>query len=151
MAGSRAVTELRNNGFTGEIYFFSAEPHDPYDRPPLSKELFTRTERALLAPDVGADIHAADVNLHRDEKVLGAAYTEGTWVITTNARVVTVDAVIAASGAYALRPANWEGALTLHTLDDATGLRNALKPGGSLLCVGEGWIGAEIANAAAAR
>lgn len=151
MAGSRAVTELRNNGFTGEIYFFSAEPHDPYDRPPLSKELFTRTEPALLATEVGADIHAADLKLHLDEEVLGAAHVENTWVITTNARVVTIDAVIAASGAYALRPANWEGALTLHTLDDATGLRNALKPGGSLLCVGAGWIGAEIATVAAAQ
>ena len=34
----RAVA-LRNAGFGGEIVLVGAEPHDPYDRPPLSKQL----------------------------------------------------------------------------------------------------------------
>ena len=39
LAGLRAAETLRNGGFTGRIRVVGAEPHRPYDRPPLSKKL----------------------------------------------------------------------------------------------------------------
>ena len=39
LAGLRAAEELRQREFDGRIVMVGAEPHLPYDRPPLSKEL----------------------------------------------------------------------------------------------------------------
>ena len=41
LAGLRAVEALRREGFGGHLTLVGAEPHLPYDRPPLSKELLT--------------------------------------------------------------------------------------------------------------
>ena len=40
-AGGRAVEAMRASGFEGRIELIGAEPHLPYERPPLSKELLT--------------------------------------------------------------------------------------------------------------
>jgi 3-phenylpropionate/trans-cinnamate dioxygenase ferredoxin reductase subunit len=37
-AGGRAVKVLREAGFKGTVTLIGAEPHLPYERPPLSKE-----------------------------------------------------------------------------------------------------------------
>ena len=39
LAGLRACESLRTEGYTGTITLIGAEPHEPYDRPPLSKAL----------------------------------------------------------------------------------------------------------------
>src|SRR5689334_22584081 len=39
LAGLRAAEELRRLGHDGPLTMIGAEPHLPYDRPPLSKEL----------------------------------------------------------------------------------------------------------------
>ena len=41
LAGLRAVQTLRRRGFSGALTLVGAEPHPPYDRPPLSKQLLT--------------------------------------------------------------------------------------------------------------
>lgn len=54
LAGLRAATTLRAEGFTGRLTVVGAEPHAPYDRPPLSKEFLTAPSPAdtgLPAPD----------------------------------------------------------------------------------------------------
>src|SRR5213082_3588478 len=37
LAGGTAAITLREEGFDGEIELIGAEPHPPYERPPLSK------------------------------------------------------------------------------------------------------------------
>src|SRR5262245_65134658 len=39
LAGLRATEAMRRDGFDGRIVLIGAEPHLPYDRPPLSKQL----------------------------------------------------------------------------------------------------------------
>ena len=39
LAGVSTARALRTQGFDGRITVVGAEPHAPYDRPPLSKEL----------------------------------------------------------------------------------------------------------------
>ncbi len=37
MAGVQTAVSLREQGWTGSVTLIGAEPHQPYDRPPLSK------------------------------------------------------------------------------------------------------------------
>src|SRR5262245_60133318 len=39
LAGLRAAVKLRQEGFTGSLTLIGDEPHEPYDRPPLSKQV----------------------------------------------------------------------------------------------------------------
>ncbi|WP_256923651.1 FAD-dependent oxidoreductase, partial [Streptomyces sp. 13-12-16] len=41
LAGLRTAEALRAQGFTGTLTIVGAEPHLPYDRPPLSKQVLT--------------------------------------------------------------------------------------------------------------
>ena len=59
LAGLRAAQTLRGRGkFKGQITLIGAEPHLPYDRPPLSKQLLAgewEPERTLLESPEGID------------------------------------------------------------------------------------------------
>ena len=52
LAGAAAVQELRAKGFDGRVILIGAEPHPPYERPPLSKEYLRGevTDPALVHP-----------------------------------------------------------------------------------------------------
>ena len=43
LAGFRAAETLRDRGFDGELTLIGDEPHRPYDRPPLSKQVLQGT------------------------------------------------------------------------------------------------------------
>ena len=78
LAGLRAVEALRRDGFAGRLTLVGAEPHEPYDRPPLSKDFLAgrpRTAtRSRCAPGpldeldldlrLGAAAHDLDVAAH---------------------------------------------------------------------------------------
>ncbi|WP_307844963.1 NAD(P)/FAD-dependent oxidoreductase [Actinotalea solisilvae] len=148
LAGAMAVTALRSSGFAGEVVLLGAEGLEPYDRPPLSKELLTRTEPAWLRDEVGADLTGADARLDEPGTAL-AVDAEGV-TVTTRSGEVRADAAVLATGAEAVRPPGWDGALVLHTALDAAVLRAAVRPGAEVVVVGAGWIGAEVAGVAAA-
>lgn len=148
LAGAMAVTALRASGYRGEVVLLGAEGLEPYDRPPLSKELLTRAEPAWLRDEVGADLVGADVRL--DEPATGLTVDAGGVTVTTAAGEVRAGAAVLATGAEAVRPAGWDEALVLHTAADAAALRAAVRPGAEVVVVGAGWIGAEVAGVAAA-
>lgn len=142
--------ELRSRGFEGEITLVGSEAIAPYDRPPLSEEILTRTEPKWLRDEVGADLDSVAVNYLRSERVERVKRSDRGWSIHTDAREILADAIIAAPGAYPRLPATWDGVHVLHSWDDAARLRTHLTTAGSLVCIGAGWIGAEVATAAAA-
>lgn len=139
LAGSRAVLELRAQGFTGRVTLVGAEPVPPYDRPPLSKHLLDRPEPAWLADELGADALAVtdDVRLGTRATALTvggdgvrvALAADAVAAVAVAADAVAADAVIVATGAAAVRPRGWDRALTLHTAADAEALRAALGVG----------------------
>ncbi|MGW4063195.1 NAD(P)/FAD-dependent oxidoreductase [Amycolatopsis sp. NPDC004747] len=147
-AGLATVEALRRKGYAGRVTVLGAEPHLPYDRPPLSKQVLggswtpertqLRTAAALSALDIQFVLGDPAVRLD------AAART----VHTAAGRTLTADAVVLATG---LRPRTLpgqdglDGVHVLRTLDDALALRADLAPGMRVVVVGDGVLGAEIA------
>ncbi|WP_149180791.1 FAD-dependent oxidoreductase [Streptomyces sp. TRM49041] len=150
LAGSRAAAALRARGFTGNLTIVGDEPHPPYDRPPLSKQVLTSESRpagtGLPLPE-GLDAHwrlgRAAVRLDLTTRTVtladGARISYGGLIIATGS---------AARGWPASRPAPPRGVLTLRGWDDALALREELAPGRRLVVIGAGFLGGEIAAAA---
>ena len=153
LAGLRTAAELRAQGFTGELTVVGAEEHEPYDRPPLSKELLSRPEPVRLADEHYGDLtELADVLLPGTRALALAADDDGAVVTVVDhagERELSTDAVVLATGSAPVVLPGWHGVLTLHDLDDAARLRGLLRPGAHLVVVGAGWIGAELATVAA--
>ncbi|KWX10833.1 oxidoreductase, partial [Carbonactinospora thermoautotrophica] len=60
LAGLQTVVALRQQGYAGRLTLLGAEPHPPYDRPPLSKDVLAgKVEDTTLE----ADWAALDVTL----------------------------------------------------------------------------------------
>jgi 3-phenylpropionate/trans-cinnamate dioxygenase ferredoxin reductase component len=145
LAGARAVQELRAQGHRGRLTLVGAEPHRPYDRPPLSKELLQgRSDDSTL--DV--DWPALDVDLRLGVRATGLR--DG--VLDTDAGPLDHDGLVLAVGAEPrlLPGVAAEHVHVLRTVEHARRLRAELRPGARLVVVGAGWIGAEVATAAAA-
>lgn len=142
IAGLRCAAQLRAAGFTGTIYAWDAEGHEPYDRPPLSKELFGEYEHPLADDGLG-DLDELAVTVF-PEAALEVEH-DGCWWVNGQC----VDALVIATGA--APHATIDGAQVLYTVDDAAALSASIVPGCEVHIVGAGWIGTEIAYAAAER
>jgi 3-phenylpropionate/trans-cinnamate dioxygenase ferredoxin reductase subunit len=145
LAGARSVQELRAQGFGGEVVLLGAEQHLPYDRPPLSKQVLQGQ-----ADSSSLDVPWSALDLSLRLSTTATALRPG--VVETDAGEVAYDGLVLACGARAVLPPAWAGPRVhvLRTLDDALRLRTQLVRGARVVVVGAGWIGAEVATAAAA-
>jgi NADPH-dependent 2,4-dienoyl-CoA reductase/sulfur reductase-like enzyme len=149
VGGLHAAEQLRAQGFTGEITLVGAEPHLPYDRPPLSKQLLlgtqTRHDITFRTSEQLAEL--------RLRLLLGspAAGWDGRILTLADGSVVRAGLLIVATGVLPRRlpgqPVH-PAIGTLRTLDDAEWLAARLRQGGTVAVVGGGVIGAEVASAA---
>ncbi|NBM14911.1 NAD(P)/FAD-dependent oxidoreductase [Streptomyces sp. GC420] len=146
MAGVQTAVALREDGFTGPVTLLGAEPHPPYDRPPLSKAV-------LLGKAEGSafeiDFDALGIELVLGREVTGLRPDDRE--VDTAAGPVPYDVLVVATGAEAIRLPGSEGIPGVHllrTLDDVRELRPVLAAQHRVVVVGAGWIGAEFATAA---
>ena len=144
LAGSRAAAELRAREYDGQLTMLGAEPHPPYDRPPLSKKLMMG---GLDSTSLDTDMAALGVDLRLGE----AATALDDRVVRSEKGEYGFDRLIVATGATPVRLPGPGPQRVLRTVDDALGIRAGLQKGIRLAIVGAGWIGAELATAAAAR
>jgi 3-phenylpropionate/trans-cinnamate dioxygenase ferredoxin reductase component len=169
LAGLRTVEELRAGGFDGPVTMLAAESRPPYDRPPLSKaalspdgvspggvslealagELDAPAIEAELDTTLSADFTALGVDLHLSEPVTGLDTAAAR--VHTDAGQYPYDRLVLATGAAPIVLPGPGRQRFLRTHEDAVELRDRLRPGVRLVVVGAGWIGAELATAAAAR
>jgi 3-phenylpropionate/trans-cinnamate dioxygenase ferredoxin reductase component len=154
LAGLRAAEALRDRGFDGELTLIGDEPHRPYDRPPLSKQVLQgawEPEQTFFRKKDGYDALALDMRLgvravSVDLRARRVALADGTFadydrlVIATGARVRTLSAMAPRAGLF-----------TLRGLDDAIVLRRALMDAPRVAIVGAGFIGLEVAASCRAR
>ena len=149
LAGLRAAGALRYEGFAGSLTLIGDEPYEPYDRPPLSKQV------------LAGWVPAGHTGLPRRDDVeaqwrLGVAATE---LDLTNSQVrladgesVGFDRLLITTGVRA-RPwpnpaeAALDGVVVLRTRDDADRLQRlvAARPG-RVLVIGAGFTGSEVAS-----
>src|SRR5215831_1818680 len=125
LAGLRAAETFRREGFDGRIVAIGAEPHLPYDRPPLSKELL----RGDAEPDEialrkqGVDDLELDWRRGARATALDVGARE---VVLHDGERVEFDGMVIATGATPRRLPNQPaiaGVFTLRTVDDAIALR----------------------------
>jgi len=154
LAGLRAAEALRDRGFDGELTLIGDEPHRPYDRPPLSKQVLQgawEPEQTFFRKKDGYDALALDMRLgvravSLDLRARRVALADGTFadydrlIIATGARVRTLSAIAPRAGLLALRG-----------LDDAIVLRRAMMDAPRVAIVGAGFIGLEVAASCRAR
>ncbi|NMH99605.1 NAD(P)/FAD-dependent oxidoreductase [Pseudonocardia acidicola] len=150
LGGVRTAEQLRVAGFEGRISLVGEEPHPPYDRPPLSKQLLAgewEPDRVLLRGMAGLDELAVRPYLGLRAVALHPGEVE-----LSDGSALHADAIVIATGVVARRLPGQPGHLhTLRTLDDALILRDALEKSASLLVIGGGFIGAEVASTAKNR
>jgi NADPH-dependent 2,4-dienoyl-CoA reductase/sulfur reductase-like enzyme len=154
LAGLRAVETLRGRGFDGRLTLVGEEPHRPYDRPPLSKQVLQGTwepEQTFFRKKEGYDPLALDMRLgvratgldlraRRVSLADGSAVDYDRLIIATGTRVRTLPGVAPRPGLHVLR-----------ALDDAMALREALARATRVAVVGAGFIGLEVAASCRAR
>jgi NADPH-dependent 2,4-dienoyl-CoA reductase/sulfur reductase-like enzyme len=154
LAGLSAARAARAQGFTGRLVIIGDEPHRPYDRPPLSKDFLLGTVTAddlFLEADADADQLQAEWLLGAEAVSLDA--TSRT-ILLKDGRIVQADGIVIATGAKARQLPTLAGlsnVFTLRTLADAQSLAPELVPGSRMAVIGAGFIGAEVASAAASR
>jgi 3-phenylpropionate/trans-cinnamate dioxygenase ferredoxin reductase component len=147
LAGLRAAETFRREGFDGRIVAIGAEPHLPYDRPPLSKELLRgdwEPDQLVLRKQGVDDL---DLDWRLDARAV-ALHTQEREVELHDGERVVFDGLVIATGATPRRlpnQPNLAGLFTLRTLDDALALRELLDSHPKVVVIGAGFIGAEIA------
>ncbi|MDT7551663.1 MAG: hypothetical protein QOI16_199 [Pseudonocardiales bacterium] len=150
LAGLRTVERLRAAGYQGRLSLVGEEEHAPYDRPPLSKQVLTgewAPERTTLRSLEGLDELGVRVHLGMRAVALRPGEVE-----LEDGASLHADAIVIATGLAARTlPGQPAQVHTLRTLDDALALRAALEQARSLLVVGGGFIGAEVASSAHSR
>ncbi|MFG2727245.1 NAD(P)/FAD-dependent oxidoreductase [Streptomyces canus] len=152
LGGLRAAEQLRAAGWSGRITVVGDEPHMPYNRPPLSKDVLAgKAPFASLAfiPKAAA----ADVEWRLGARIVASRLTERT-VSLEDGSVLPYDGLVVATGMRPRRlrcPGPLTGRHTVRTIDDAQGLRDELtRPGARVVVVGAGFIGCEVAATAVA-
>jgi NADPH-dependent 2,4-dienoyl-CoA reductase/sulfur reductase-like enzyme len=149
LAGLQAAESLRAEGFKGRLTLVGDEPYEPYDRPPLSKQVLL----GRASPESTALPQAAGLDA---EWRLGTAAIgldlAGKRVRLAGGDELGFDRLLIATGTRA-RPwpnpaeAALEGVVTVRGRDDTKRLRQELMAGPRrVLVIGAGFTGSEIAS-----
>jgi 3-phenylpropionate/trans-cinnamate dioxygenase ferredoxin reductase component len=148
LAGANAAFALRERGFEGSITIVGDERQLPYERPPMSKQ-YLRDEKTLEQTYVKpAEQYAEnDITLVAGRRV--AAIEPSLKVVLDDGSALRADAIVLATGS-APRPleipgADLAGVHYLRNVEDADRIRVAAMDAASIVVIGGGWIGTEVA------
>jgi 3-phenylpropionate/trans-cinnamate dioxygenase ferredoxin reductase component len=148
-----AAMAARNQDKTAEVLMLSDEDCEPYEKPPLSKAVLTGKAMPHDAPIAGpAGVGGKGITLKFNARV--KEIDRGTKAVTTETgERIAYDALILATGSInrelPMFPAGQKGIHYLRTLTEAVALKADLSRSKSLLVIGGGVVGLEIASSAA--
>ncbi len=151
LAGSSAIEGIRELDAVGNILMICAEKHLPYDRPPLSKQLWSgkqKVEDIFLQDKTFYDQHKATLLL--GVKVVRLDPSEKT-ITTTNGENYGFVKLLLATGSMArhlsIPGSNLEGICYFRSIDDYLHTRSVATAGKSAVVIGGGFIGSELTAA----
>lgn len=153
-AGVQLACSLRDGGYDAPITLVGAEPHAPYQRPPLSKAYLagkaTAQSLAFRAPEFYADRQIDVVNGERIQKISmdsGSATSESDLTFHFAKLALTVGA---RPRELAVPGADLAGVHYLRDASDAESLKESLAQSNRVVVIGGGFIGLEAAAVARA-
>ncbi len=150
-AGASAILELRNNNYDGKIILIGDEPHLPYERPPLSKDMILRPEQTkieILSQQKLEDLGVEFIKGNAVVKIVPEQYQ----VILESGEHVHYDKLLLATGGAPRRLPIFDilgkNVYTLRNLEDSHALFSVLQPEKRIVLIGGGVIGLELASSA---
>jgi 3-phenylpropionate/trans-cinnamate dioxygenase ferredoxin reductase subunit len=147
LGGLRAAEAVGRTGFDGELVVFGAEPHMPYNRPPLSKAAL-EDHPNLESLNFRISSAAREISWRLGQTVKSVSIEQQS-VILANGKQIEWDGLVVASGVSARRldlPGPALGRYVVRTATDAIRLRQAVYPGSTVVVLGAGFIGCEVAS-----
>jgi NADPH-dependent 2,4-dienoyl-CoA reductase/sulfur reductase-like enzyme len=146
LAGLRAAQGVRAAGHEGELVVVGDEPHLPYTRPPLSKQLLAGEQEH---DDCNFPVDKVDAQWRLGAAAVGLDRTAKT-ITLADGETIAYDRLVIATGAKARTwPGAPAGVHTLRGVEDALALRAALAgTGRRIAIVGAGFVGCEVAATA---
>lgn len=153
-AGVQLAASLRESGYSGTITLFNGEPHAPYYRPSLSKEILAAAPRPVdLA--LRSDTFYTSRELRLEHTQVSRIDRERCVVGTVDGREWRYSYLVLATGGrprpLSVSGADLDGVVMLRSLDEAQQLRARLDAARSVVVIGGGFIGLEVAAAASER
>jgi 3-phenylpropionate/trans-cinnamate dioxygenase ferredoxin reductase subunit len=152
--GARAALTLREEGFAGPVTLIGAEPHLPYERPPLSKDAMADEAEPMPRHVAGLERLAEAGITYLGSTEVRAIDRQAKHVHLGDGTSLDYDKLLLATGSSPRRLPLAEGSrrcVTLRTFDDALAIRTHLRAGVRVLVVGGGFIGLELAASARKR
>jgi 3-phenylpropionate/trans-cinnamate dioxygenase ferredoxin reductase subunit len=146
-AASQLVASLAQDGFAGEICLVGDEPHLPYQRPPLSKKFLAgelALDRLYVKPAAFYEKAGSRLLLGQRARRIDR---EGRAVLMADGSRLPYSTLVLATGSRP-RELPLPGALYLRNIADVDAIRAGLAPGKSLVVIGGGYIGLELAAVA---
>ena len=143
MTADAAARGIRERDPKGTIGIIGADPHPPYNRPPLTKGLWKadapdsiwrKTEEAEVDLHLGRRVRTVDAASRRVTDDRGATYEYRRLLLATG-------------GEPRRLPDAPDGVIYFRTLDDYRATRQLADQGAGFVVLGGGFIGAEIAAA----
>ena len=151
LAGAAAVEGIRQHDSSGSILLVSSEPDPPYDRPPLSKNLWMGTKQVneiFVHPQKFYVEQRVDLSLRMDVAELD---TTAHLIRNRDGNGFRYQKLLLATGGtprkLSIRGGNLEGVCYYRTLRDYHAVRAAATSGKSAVVIGGGFIGSEMAAA----
>jgi 3-phenylpropionate/trans-cinnamate dioxygenase ferredoxin reductase component len=155
LTGAKAAETLRAEGFDERVVLVGAEDERPYERPPLSKDYLrgeAERETVYVHPEGFYADHDIELRLGRTAVSVDVAGSELT---LDDGERLRYDRLLLATGAEPRRLSipggDLDGVLYLRSVADCDALRGRLDRGGTVVVIGAGWIGAEVAASARQR
>lgn len=144
MTADAAVRGIREHDQDGKIVMVSQETVPPYDRPPLSKSLWTKKKKV---EQIWRGTKQFNVEFHLGREIVSLD-SEHKFVVDDQGVTYGYDKLLLATGGRPIHLKEETGRVTYYrTFADYEHLRQLSDQGKSFIVIGGGYIGSEIAAA----